>query len=117
VASQYLWSTGETTQAIGVSQPGAYWVNLDSGDGCWGNVGVTVALHNCGSPTGDTNLDGTTDGADLSALVSELSDGDGNTVVGSGGGDLQAPGADITQEGLINSDDYDALLGILFSFE
>ncbi len=31
VGSTYAWSTGDTTQAIGVNQPGQYWVEVDNG--------------------------------------------------------------------------------------
>jgi gliding motility-associated-like protein len=39
-----LWSTGDTTRRIKVTQPGTYWVNV-SKFGCWGGDTVTVGLY------------------------------------------------------------------------
>jgi PKD repeat protein len=111
----YLWSTGATSPSITVSQPGAYWVDVDQGGGCWGHAPWTVGLTNCGDPGGDANLDGTTDTADLSDLIRELTDGDGDSVVSAGGGELTAPGGDVNRDGLLDADDLVAILTILFS--
>ena len=40
--------------------------------------------------------DAAVDAADLAAMVPELTDGDGSAVSGAGGGDLTAPGGDVT---------------------
>ena len=43
--SQYLWSTGETTQTIDVVAPGKYWVNvISSADGCTYTIPDTVVV-------------------------------------------------------------------------
>jgi PKD repeat protein len=110
----WLWSTGQTSQSILVRDTGGYWADVDSGGSCWGHSTKTVELLNCGDPGGDANLDGTTDAADLPALVRELTDGDGEDVVNAGGGELSAPGGDINRDGLLNAADVDALLAVLF---
>jgi len=112
--SAWLWSTGGTSQAIAAPIAGAYWVNIDDGASCWGHAPTTVVLNNCGDPDGDTNLDGTIDAADIAALIPELTDGDGDTVVGAGGGDLTAPGGDVTGDGRLRTDDLLAVLVELF---
>ncbi len=111
----YLWSTGATTRSITVGAPAAYWVDVDSGGSCWGHAAWTVALSNCGDPGGDANLDGTTDAADLTALIRELTDGDGTAVVASGGGDLTAPGGDVTGDGQLTTADLLAIVEIIYS--
>ncbi len=65
--SGWIWSTGATTRTIATPIAGAYWVNIDDGTGCWGHVPTTVVLNNCGDESGDANLDGVTDAADVSA--------------------------------------------------
>jgi len=111
----FLWSTGATSQSVTVGQPGPYWVDVDSGGECWGHAPWTVNLTNCGDPGGDANLDGTTNAADLTALIRELTDGDGNAVATAGGGDLSAPGGDVTGDGLLDSTDLQAIISILFA--
>lgn len=101
----WSWSTGATTQAIQVGSAGGFWVNVRSGASCWGHAAATVVLANCGDPGGDANLDGSVDAADPGALVVELTDGDGDAVVGAGGGDLTAPGGDVTRDGRLRLDD------------
>jgi PKD repeat protein len=101
----WSWSTGATTQAIQVGSAGGFWVNVRSGASCWGHAAATVVLANCGDPGGDVNLDGSVDAADPGALVVELTDGDGDAVVGAGGGDLTAPGGDVTRDGRLRLDD------------
>jgi len=101
----WLWNTGETGPVIASLFAGGYWVNVDDGAGCWGHSPATVVLNNCGDPGGDTNLDGAVDAADLAALVPELTDGDGDTVIGAGGGDLTAPGGDVTGDFRLRADD------------
>jgi PKD repeat protein len=101
----WSWSTGATTQAVQVGSAGSYWVNVRFGASCWGHAAATVVLANCGDPGGDANLDGRVDAADPGALVVELTDGDGDTVVGAGGGDLTAPGGDVTRDGRLRLDD------------
>jgi PKD repeat protein len=103
--SSWVWSTGATSQTTSATIPGAYWVNIDDGSGCWGHAAATVVLDNCGNPDGDANLDGVVDTADVSALVPELTDGDGDAVSSAGGGDLTAPGGDVTRDGWIRVDD------------
>lgn len=112
--SAWSWSTGATGQTIPAPHAGAYWVNIDDGGGCWGHAPTTVVLGNCGNPDGDTNLDGTIDAADASALIPELTDGDGDAVVGAGGGDLTAPGGDVTGDGRLRVDDLLTVLVKLF---
>ena len=111
----WLWSTGATTRSVTVVQPGPYWVDVNSGSSCWGHAPWTVVLNNCGDPGGDANLDGRTDAADLPALLRELSDGDGTAVTAAGGGDLSAPGGDVTRDWLLTSADVEAILDILFA--
>jgi PKD repeat protein len=101
----WLWNTGATTQSIFATSAGAHWVNIDDGSGCWGNAPKDVSLDNCGDPDGDTDLNGVTDAADLSALAAELTDGDGDAVVNAGGGDLTAPGGDVTGDWNLRADD------------
>ncbi|HSN53588.1 MAG TPA: PKD domain-containing protein [Candidatus Sulfomarinibacteraceae bacterium] len=101
----WSWSTGAATQAIQVGSAGGFWVNVRSGASCWGHAAATVVLTNCGDPGGDANLDGSVDAADPGALVVELTDGDGDAVVGAGGGDLTAPGGDVTRDGRLRLDD------------
>jgi PKD repeat protein len=103
--SAWSWSTGHTTQTIGAPIAGAYWVNINDGAGCWGHSPVTVVLDNCGDEGGDTNLDGVVDAADVAAMIPELTDGDGDTVVGAGGGDLTAPGGDVSGDFRLRVDD------------
>jgi PKD repeat protein len=110
----WFWNTGETAQTIAAPGGGAYWVNIDDGTGCWGHSPTVVVLSNCGDETGDTNLDGTTDATDLSALIPELTDGDGDSVVGAGGGDLTAPGGDVTGDFRLRTDDLLTVLVELF---
>jgi len=40
----YLWSTGATTQAIGISVPGVYTVKVTDANGCFGTAKTTVGL-------------------------------------------------------------------------
>ena len=101
----WSWSTGAATQAIPVGSAGSYWVNVRSGASCWGHAAATVVLASCGDPGGAANLDGRVDAADPGALVVELTDGDGDAVVGAGGGDLTAPGGDVTGDGRLRLDD------------
>lgn len=110
----WLWSTGATSQTITLGQAGDYWVDVNSGGSCWGHAPWTVALGNCGDPGGDANLDGRTDVADLAALLRELADGDGNAVTDAGGGDLSAPGGDVTRDWLLTGADVEAILDIRF---
>ncbi len=110
--NSWLWNTGETGQTTAAPLPGSYWVDIDDGTGCWGHSPSTVVLENCGDPGGDANLDGSVDAADLSALIPELTDGDGDSVVGAGGGDLTAPGGDVTRDFRLRTDD---LVGILIN--
>ena len=112
--SAWSWSTGATTQMVAVSAAGGYWVNVRSGSSCWGHASTTVVLANCGDPGGDVNLDGHVDGADPAALIPELTDGDGDTVVGAGGGDLTAPGGDVTRDGRLRIDDLAAVVAAIF---
>lgn len=112
--SAWFWSTGATTRTIAAPIAGAYWVNINDGSGCWGHVLATVVLNNCGDANGDANLDGITDTADSSALIVELTDGDGDTVVGAGGGDLTAPGGDVTGDFRLRVDDLLTILMELF---
>jgi len=72
-------------------------------------------LTNCGDPGGDANLDGTTDPADLAALLRELTDGDGTAVADAGGGDLSAPGGDVNGDWLLTAADLEAILEFLFA--
>lgn len=103
--SAWAWNTGAGTQVIPALFEGLYWVNVNDGSGCWGYSPATVVLDNCGDPDGDTNLDGSVDAADLAALVPELTDGDGDSVVDAGGGDLTAPGGDVTGDFHLRADD------------
>ncbi len=113
----YLWSTGASTRTITVGAPGPYWVDVNSGGSCWGHAPWTVTLTSCGDPGGDANLDGITDVADLTALIRELTDGDGTAVVTSGGGDLTAPGGDVTGDGQLTAADLLAIVGIIYGGE
>ena len=110
----WLWNTGATAQTISATFAGAHWVNIDNGSGCWGNAPKNVVLDNCGDPDGDTDLNGVTDAADLSALGAELTDGDGDAVVNAGGGDLSAPGGDVTSDWNLRVDDLLTVLVGLF---
>jgi PKD repeat protein len=111
----WLWSTGSTNRSVTVSHPGAYWVNVEQGaGGCWGHSLASVVLTNCGDSGGDANLDGRVDAADPAALITELTDGDGDTVIGSGGGDLTAPGGDATGDGRLRVDDLLLVLDRIF---
>ncbi len=110
----WMWNTGGSGQVIPATFPGSYWVNVDDGAGCWGHAPATVVLNNCGDPGGDANLDGTVDGADLAALIPELTDGDGDSVVGAGGGDLTAPGGDVNGDFLLRTDDQLTVLVTIF---
>lgn len=101
----WLWNTGATTQAIAALFGGAHWVNTNDGAGCWGHSPKMVVLDNCGDPDGDTNLDGVTDAADLAALIPELTDSDGDAVSDAGGGDLTAPGGDVTGDWYLRTED------------
>ena len=112
--SEWSWSTGGVGQTIAATVAGAYWVNIDNGSGCWGHGPATVVLTNCGDSGGDVDLNGVTDSADAAALIPELTDGDGDTVVGAGGGDLTAPGGDVTGDDRLRVDDLLATLDILF---
>jgi PKD repeat protein len=111
----WLWSTGATSRTVTVGQAGDYWVDVNSGSSCWGHAPWTVALTNCGDPGGDANLDGATDLADVPALLRELADGDGTAVIDAGGGDLSAPGGDVTRDWLLTATDLEAILAILFA--
>lgn len=111
----WLWSTGETSRSVLVGLPGPYWVDVDAGGSCWGQAVRTVTLTNCGSSSGDANLDGITDAADLTALLRELTDGDGTAVTSAGGGELTAPGGDVNHDGLLDADDLEAIVAILFA--
>jgi PKD repeat protein len=110
----WLWSTGATAQSISATFAGGHWVNIDDGSGCWGHAAKNVALDNCGDPDGDTDLNGVADAADLTALVAELTDGDGDAVVHAGGGDLTAPGGDVTGDWNLRTDDLLKVLVELF---
>ena len=110
----WIWNTGATVQTIAATVGGPHWVNIDDGAGCWGHAPKTVALDNCGDPDGDANLDGNRDAGDLSALVPELTDGDGDAVVNAGGGDLTAPGGDVTGDWNLRIDDLLTVLVELF---
>jgi len=112
--SAWSWNTGATSQTIDAVFAGSYWVNIDNGSSCWGHGASTVVLNNCGDPGGDTNLDSVTDSADIAALIPELTDGDGDTVVGAGGGDLTAPGGDVTGDFRLRTDDLLTVLVELF---
>ncbi len=112
--SAWFWSTGANAQTVAAPIAGAYWVNINDGAGCWGHTPTTVVLSNCGDENGDANLDTTTDAADLSALGAELTDGDGDSVVGAGGGDLTAPGGDVTGDFRLRPDDLLTILVKLF---
>jgi len=112
--SAWSWNTGATGQTIAAVFAGSYWVNIENVSGCWGHGSSIVVLTNCGDSGGDTNLDGVTDSADLSALIPELTDGDGDTVVGAGGGDLTAPGGDVTGDYRLRVDDLLTVLLRLF---
>jgi hypothetical protein len=110
----WIWITGATNQTIAIAEAGGFWVNIDSGTGCWGHASATAVLVNCGDPGGDANLDGGVDAADSAALIPELTDGDGDTVVGAGGGDLTAPGGDVTADNRLRVDDLLMVLTRLF---
>ena len=112
--SAWRWSTGATARIVPAPVAGSYWANINDGTGCWGHTPTTVVLNNCGDPGGDTNLDAGTDAADLGALVAELTDGDGDTVIGAGGGDLTAPGGDVTGDFRLRTDDLLTVLVELF---
>ncbi len=112
--ASWLWSTGASTRVVAAPVAGGYWVDVDDGAGCWGHEPCTVVLGNCGHPGGDSNLDGAVDAGDLAALLPELTDGDGDTVVGAGGGDLTAPGGDVTGDGRLRPDDLLTVLLRLF---
>jgi hypothetical protein len=111
----WLWSTGATSRTITVGLAGDYWVDVNSGGSCWGHAPWTVVLANCGDAGGDANLDGATDLADVPALLRELADGDGTAVIDAGGGDLSAPGGDVTRDWLLTASDLEAILAILFA--
>lgn len=112
--SAWSWNTGASIQAIAAPFAGSYWVNIENGSSCWGHAPATVVLTNCGDPSGDVDLDGGTDGADIAALIPELTDGDGDTVVGAGGGDLSAPGGDVNVDDRLRIDDLLTVLDRLF---
>gem|GEM_PF-2298105 len=121
-ADAFIWSNGATDPTTIVAAPTLYWVHLRQGLECWAYVEHTVNLQQChGSPEGNVNMDGQglVDAADVQTLIRELSDGDGYLVIDSWGGELGAPGADLTgttgPDGLINSDDLERLLEILFA--
>ncbi|MCB9236095.1 MAG: PKD domain-containing protein [Bacteroidia bacterium] len=48
-AQSWTWSTGETTQVIGVSVDGTYWVHTDFGAGCIRSDTVTVGFGTAGA--------------------------------------------------------------------
>ncbi len=113
---------GATTRQVTVSQPVPYWVDVESGSGCWGHSPITPTLVSCGDPGGNANLDAHgVDAADLAALLTELEDGDGTAVPQSGGGDLHAPGGDCTDgsggapDGQLTGDDLIRIIEILYS--
>lgn len=59
-AVSYLWTTGDTTQAIQVWQPGTYNVSATDGNGCTGtSADVIVIVHQLPTPTivADGDLD------------------------------------------------------------
>ncbi len=120
-ADAVVWSTGATGPVTTVAAPALYWAHLLQGLDCWAYVEHTVILEPCqGSPEGNVDMDlqGHVDAADIQALIRELSDGDGELVIDSWGGELGAPGADLTgatgPDGLITGDDLDRLLEVLF---
>jgi PKD repeat protein len=110
----WLWSTGATSQTVALPFAGGYWVDIDDGTNCWGYDPFAVALSNCGDPRGDANLDGAVDAADVAAMIPELTDGDGDAVPGAGGGDLTAPGGDVSGDDYLTVGDHLTVLLRLF---
>ncbi len=45
IASQYLWSTGETSQSISVSVSGWYWVSVTNGGSCANKDSIQVMVN------------------------------------------------------------------------
>jgi len=111
----FLWSTGATTASVELPGADAQWLTADDGTGCWGTVDVSVIPTNCGSSSGDADLDGVVDASDAVALIAELTDGDGDLVVDSGGGDRCAPGGDGNLDESLTADDLTFCLATLFS--
>ncbi len=58
-ASNYVWSTGETTQSITVSTAGSYWVSVGSGSCSAQSANVTVTAN--GAPVPVITASGSTD--------------------------------------------------------
>ncbi len=60
--NDYLWSTGSTSQQIGISGSGTYWLSVTDANGCDGRDTLNVTIKNCNgifnvpnafSPNGD----------------------------------------------------------------
>ncbi len=111
----FLWSTGATGPTADVSTGGDLWLSADQGSSCWGTVDFTVSATDCGDPSGDADLDGQTGATDLSALLAELTDGDGTDVTQAGGGDTAAPGGDVNLDGSLDPQDLTTALQTLFA--
>lgn len=45
--TEYLWSTGSTSASILVTQPGTYWLQAKTGNGCAGKDSILVDLKKC----------------------------------------------------------------------
>ena len=45
--SGYFWSTGATTAALTISQPGTYWLEVEDANRCTGRDSVLVSLKEC----------------------------------------------------------------------
>jgi len=43
----YLWSTGDTTQTLTISNSGTYWVSVVNGSGCTGSDTVYIQVDTC----------------------------------------------------------------------
>ncbi|MCD4750256.1 MAG: PKD domain-containing protein [Thermoanaerobaculales bacterium] len=124
-AAAWIWDTFETTQQILISQPADHWVNLEeSGNACWAYLDHTAIFDACsGTPHGNVDMDSSAlvNAADISALLRELTDGDGDLVIDMGAGDLGAPGADLAgttgpdTDGHITVHDHEELIKILFA--
>jgi len=68
----YLWSTGETTQSITVSESGDYSVTVTNGNGCEGTSGdLTVTVNDLPEPTVSVSGDvAFCDGSDVTLTAS-----------------------------------------------